>query len=148
MATLRMKNPKAPVPLEAWEQKTFVAKCRQEAGIWPELNLLYSIPNGAKMKGYYVTQGGKTRRFCPEAQEQIDTGLLAGMPDLCLPVARGGFHSLYIEMKQIGKKADGEQEAMHERLRAQGHCVVVAQGHTAAWAAVKAYLEINAEAPK
>ena len=36
-------------------------------------------------------------------------GLKSGVPDLCIPVARGPYHSLYIEMKAQGGKPTESQ---------------------------------------
>jgi VRR-NUC domain len=144
VSTLRMRNPKPPVPDEVWEQKTFVAKCRQESATWPALSLLMLVANGARMPGrYYTNRRGERVRYCLEGQEQIDLGLLYGAPDLFLPVCAQGSSGLWIEMKRLGEKATVEQESLHARLREQGYAVVVAQGHAAAWEAVKAYLEIE-----
>ena len=53
---------------------------------YPELALLHHIKNETK-------EGA--------AQVAVDKvmGVKKGVPDLHLPVARGGYHSLYIEMK-------------------------------------------------
>ena len=58
---------------------------------YPELKLLHHIPNGG-------------RRDPIEAKHLKAQGVKPGVPDLCLPVARGNFHGLYIEMKP--KRAD------------------------------------------
>ena len=51
----------------------------------PDLDMLYHIPNG----------GSRNRK---EAYNLKLQGVRAGVPDLCLPVARGKFHGLYIEL--------------------------------------------------
>lgn len=53
---------------------------------YPELALLYHIPNGGK-------RDAKTATILKRQ------GVKAGVPDLHLPVARGGYHGLYIELK-------------------------------------------------
>lgn len=83
----------------------------------PELELLYAIPNG-----------GKRARF--EARRLHDEGVKAGVPDLCLPVARRGFHGLYIENKVIytsGRRntLSEQQKYWAHRLTAEGYQVVV-----------------------
>ena len=50
------------------------------------------------------------------------------MPDIFLPVARGKFHGLYIEMKLKGGRVTDLQQEMLERLRGQGYCAVVCFG--------------------
>ena len=56
------------------------------SGRWPALNLLHHIPNGGS-------------RNTKEAARLKRMGVLAGVPDLHLPVARAGYNGLYIEMK-------------------------------------------------
>ncbi len=52
----------------------------------PEVNMLYHIPNGGK----------RNEREAAALKRQ---GVRAGVPDLCLPVAKGKYHGLYIELK-------------------------------------------------
>ena len=68
------------------EQETVIQWARICSGKWPELKLLHHIPNGG-------------RRNAKEAAKLKRMGVLAGVSDLHLPVARGGYHSMYIEMK-------------------------------------------------
>jgi hypothetical protein len=61
---------------------------------FPELRLLFHIPNGG-------------RRDPVEARHLKEQGVKKGVPDLCLPVARGGFNALYIELKtEKGRTTD------------------------------------------
>lgn len=75
--------------------------------------IIYAIPNGGARD---MVSGRKLK----------DEGVLAGVPDLCIPVARHGFHSLYIEMKngQRGIVSD-KQKSVINRLKEQGHCCIV-----------------------
>jgi hypothetical protein len=51
------------------------------------------------------------------------------LPDLFLPVARGGYHGLYIEIKRSERgKVSPEQKMMIFLLQQQGYCVEVAHG--------------------
>ena len=50
----------------------------------PELKMLYAIPNGG------------ARNAITGALLKAE-GVKPGVPDLCLPVARGKYHGLYIE---------------------------------------------------
>jgi len=96
---------------------------------WPELYLLYSIPNG----GYRISKGmGIALK---------KEGLKAGMPDLHLPVARGKFHSLYIEMKTPKGPVRKVQKKMHRELRAQGNAVVVCRSANSAANVLVNYLD-------
>jgi len=69
---------------------------------YPELELLYHIPNG----GY---------RYKTTARRLKAEGVKAGVPDICLPVPRGGYHGLYIEMKAGKKQAYSVSRAMANR---------------------------------
>lgn len=55
-------------------------------GKYPELDMLYHIPNG----------GSRNKIEAANLRRQ---GVRSGVPDLCLPVARGNYHGLYIELK-------------------------------------------------
>jgi len=95
----------------------------------PALALLFAIPNGGA-------------RHPAVAAKLKAEGVRAGVPDLCLPVARGGFHGLYVELKAAGGRVAPAQQQWHERLRAEGYAVVVAVGWVAAARALCDYLGI------
>lgn len=88
----------------------------------PELALLFAVPNGAR------TSMSTARKLKAE-------GLKAGIPDVMLPVARGGFNGLFVELKRRkGGKASAEQLAWLEALRKQGYYAVICHGwNDAAW---------------
>lgn len=58
----------------------------------PELQLLYHVPN----------EGKRTWRTGARLKSE---GLKPGVPDLCLPVARGKYHGLYVELKRRDQRA-------------------------------------------
>lgn len=99
----------------------------------PELALLHHIPNGG-------------RRDPVEARHLKELGVKPGVPDLFLPVARGGYHGLYIEMKSETGHTSREQEDWGERLTVQGYRWQVCHGWEAAAAALEWYLSLPAEA--
>jgi len=73
----------------------------------PELRLAFAIPNGGKRDA--ITAG----RLKAE-------GVKAGVPDLMLPIARGEYHGLFIEMKRPksdGKEAGTEQTVQSEFMK-------------------------------
>lgn len=94
---------------------------------WPELELLYAIPNG-----------GRRGKF--EAARLKAEGVKAGMLDLHLPVPRQGFIGLWIEMKAGKNKPTPEQLRKTELLRAHGHKVVVCYSSDAAIKELREYL--------
>jgi hypothetical protein len=122
------------VPTEHQEQAKVVAWAEANRARWPELALVYAIPNFAGHMGGAVARlraGAKAKR----------EGRKAGVPDLCLPVPRQGKHGLYIEMKrQRGGTVSAEQRAWHIALRDVGHRVEVCRGATAAIEVLTDYL--------
>lgn len=93
----------------------------------PELHCLYAIPNGGK-------------RDAREAAKLKTTGTRAGVPDICLPVPRGKYNNLYIELKVGKNKPSPEQIKWHERLRANGNRVEVCYGWREAAETILSYL--------
>lgn len=93
----------------------------------PELALLYHVPNG----------GARDRST--GARMKLE-GVKAGVPDLHLPVARKGYHGLWLELKAEGGRTSPEQDKWLADLKDQGHCVLVAVGADAAWRYLVDYL--------
>ncbi|WP_085696471.1 VRR-NUC domain-containing protein [Pseudomonas sp. B26(2017)] len=92
--------------------------------------LLYHVPNGGHR---HKATAGKLK-----AQ-----GVRAGVPDLVLAVARGGYFGLYIEFKaQPPYDADVSpaQYAYIQALNAEGYLAVVCRGSFDAMEAIRAYL--------
>lgn len=103
----------------------------------PELGLLYAVPNGAKLPWKRDRRG---KRFSPEAMRLKDEGLRPGVPDMCLPAARNGYHGLYIEMKYGGNKPTADQVWWLEQLDGQGYLAVVCWGADEAIQTIKDYI--------
>lgn len=86
----------------------------------PELALLFAIPNGGD------------RHPAVAAKLQAE-GVQPGVPDLCLPVARHGYHGMFIELKAPGGTASEAQLEWIAALREQGYWAeVVESWHAAA----------------
>ncbi len=94
---------------------------------WPELSLLFAIPNG----GF---------RFTTVAGQMRAEGVKAGVPDVFLPVARRGWHGLFLELKTREGVAQKHQKRWHKALRAQGYRVEIARGWKQAWEILLDYL--------
>jgi hypothetical protein len=68
-------------------------------------------------------------------------GLKGGVPDICLPVARGGHHGLYIELKRIkNSRVTEEQLKWLENLAGQGYVAAVCRGADEAIDLITRYL--------
>ena len=115
-------------PKEDSEQAMLFNWAKMARGKYPELDLMYAIPNG----GYRSIKTAKLMKA---------TGVKAGIPDICLPVARHGFHALYIEMKRRkGGTVSVAQKSMINALAEQGNLAIVCRGMDEAIEALKNYL--------
>ena len=116
------------IPTEAQEQETLFAWARMQEGKYPELALLHAIPNGGS-------------RHPVEAKHLKAQGVKAGVPDICLPVARQGYHGLYIELKRMkgGRVSEAQQKWMDD-LRDQGYKAEVCHGFDEARREIVVYL--------
>lgn len=117
------------IPTEAQEQTTLFQWAKLREWQWPELRLLHAIPNGGS-------------RNPIEARHLKEQGVKAGIPDIFLPCARGGFHGLYIEMKRRkGGRVSIEQKKAIIALREQGYRVEVCNGWEEARDIITEYME-------
>lgn len=110
-----------------------VIKWSQQPSIrakWPELASLHHIPNGGT-------------RDAVEGKHLKAQGVKAGVPDLCLPVARGQYHGLYIEMKTETGKTSDAQEWWGEFLLEQGYFWEVCRGWESAVRVLEWYLSLK-----
>jgi hypothetical protein len=120
-----------PVPKEASEQKWLFQWAANSLGKHPELALMFHIPNEGKRSR---TTGARMRQ----------EGLKRGVPDIFLPVPRGGFHGLFIEMKRIkGSKTSDDQKGWLEALHRQGYQAFVCKGWCEAADRIEEYLEVK-----
>ena len=94
----------------------------------PELRLLFHVPNGAE-------------RHPAVAAKLKKQGVKAGVPDLFLPVARGGWHGLFVEMKKRkgGRVSDAQKQWISD-LEGEMYRCVVANGAEEACDAIFKYL--------
>ena len=112
---------------EAQEQKFLFQWARMMEQKYPELELLHHIPNGGK-------------RNAREAASLKKQGVKSGVPDLSLPVARGGYHGLYIELKVGRNKTSDNQNRWLEMLMKQKYYVSVCYGWRQAADTLEEYL--------
>lgn len=111
------------------EQCALIQWCRIPANIarYPGLDLISASLNGVKLS---KAQAGKAKA----------AGMLAGEHDLRIPVPRGGFVGLIVEMKAGKGRPTPAQLWYGERMEAEGHCVRYAWSWLDARAVIIAYL--------
>jgi len=115
---------------EAGEQVALFQWAELTERRYPPLRLMYHIPNGGRRD---VVSGAHLK-----AQ-----GVKAGVPDICLPVARGEYHGLYIELKAAeGKTTSDAQRKWITALRRQCYRVVVCYGFEEAKDEIEHYLKM------
>jgi hypothetical protein len=126
------------IPYEHDEQVAFFQWADLQKGVYPELDLMHAIPNGGKLP--YRKIGNVF--VSPQRMKLIKEGMKSGVPDIHLPVARGKYHSLYIEMKRQGEKPRDTQEEWFVKLRAYDNYVVVCYNCDEAINETKKYLKL------
>lgn len=115
-------------PIESLEQQWLFIWAELEKITYPCLELMHHIPN----------EGKRSRATGRRMQA---AGLKKGFPDICLPVACGRYHSLYIELKRVrGSYLSDDQIKWLNMLSAQGNCVAWCQGHENATKVILEYL--------
>lgn len=116
-------------PSEADEQRNVMEWAELQSPAYPELRLLFHIPNGGS-------------RDVREARNLKLQGVKSGVPDLMLPAPRGKYHGLFIEMKRQknGRVSDNQREWL-EALTEQGYRCEVCRGGMEAVSTIKKYLK-------
>lgn len=121
---------KKSIDREGQEQAVLMIELRIRM---PEVaDLIFHVPNG----------GHRVKAVAAKLKAQ---GVKAGIPDLVLPMARGGFFGLYIEFKATPPNDAAISDSQHERIRklnAQGYLAVVCYGHFDAMEQIRAYLRL------
>jgi VRR-NUC domain. len=99
---------------------------------YPALALLHHIPNGGA-------------RDAVEGKRLREQGVKPGVPDLCLPVPRGRYNGLYLEMKKPGGTESPEQVWWREKLTEQGYFSTVSHGWESAVQVLVWYMGLKEE---
>lgn len=94
---------------------------------YPDLDLMHHVPNGGK----------RDARTATSLKKQ---GVKAGVPDIVLPVGRGGYFGLYIELKTGKNKTTVKQQEWIKRLKDNNYCVEVCYGWIEARDVIEKYL--------
>ena len=114
---------------EREEQELLFQWAELKRGMFPDLELMFHIPNGGS-------------RNVIEAKNLKKQGVKPGVPDICLPVPRWGWHGLFIELKrQKGGRATPEQLEYIEDLKDQGYAAEICHGFDEASKFILDYLE-------
>ena len=114
--------------LEAQEQENLITWCNLQSRKYPELNLIFHIPNGGSRN--------KVEAFNLKKQ-----GVKAGVPDLFFPVAKKGYYGLFIEMKVKNNKPTENQKKWLNALAEQGFLTTVCYSFEEARKTILNYLE-------
>ena len=119
------------VDREGLEQAALMAELR--ARMPAVADLVYHVPNG----------GHRHKAVAAKLKQE---GVVAGIPDLVLTMARGGYFGLYIEFKATPPNDAAISASQHERIRKlneQGYLAVVCRGHFDAMEQIRAYLRLG-----
>ena len=135
------------IPTEHQEQVAVIQWAKAMHTVLPELKLLFAIPNGGMRPRVKFFKKGKIVDISPEGQKLRKEGVQPGVPDLLLPVARHGYHGLFVEMKRNGESQSPAQEAWEALLLDQGYAVSVCHGTDVAIAELSGYLALKAWKP-
>ncbi|MBK0059632.1 VRR-NUC domain-containing protein [Pseudomonas sp. S44] len=128
----RYKPKKASAKRVDREGPEQAALMREVELCYPEVfELIYHVPNG----------GHRLKEVAVKLKAQ---GVKAGIPDLVLAMARGGYFGLYIEFKATVDPApvSPSQQACIRRLNEQGYLAVVCRGHFDAMECLRVYLAL------
>lgn len=116
------------IPTEDEEQIWLFSWAKLNSGKWPELELMHHIPNGGM-------------RSKSEAARFKAMGVKRGVSDVFLPVSKGGYHGLYIELKAKDGRPEKEQTDWIAAVREQGYYAAVCYGGFEAANLVEAYIK-------
>lgn len=92
---------------------------------------------------HHVPNGGQRHKAV--AAKLKAQGVKAGIPDLVLTMARGGYFGLYLEFKATPPNdapVSASQHACIRRLNDQGYLAIVCRGHFDAMEHLRAYLRM------
>lgn len=115
---------------EDTEQINVIDWCRWQRREHPELELLHHCPNGGN-------------RNKAEAVKLKQMGVVAGVPDIHLPVPKGIYTGLYIEMKYDKGRIEQSQRDFLNLAAGYGNYCVVCYGADEAIKIIKEYVSLK-----
>lgn len=95
----------------------------------PELKFMYAIPNGGS-------------RHPAEAKNLKKQGVKSGVPDICLPLPKGKYCGLYIEMKVGKNKTSDNQNEWLGYLKSKRYATAVCYGFEEARKTILNYIKL------
>lgn len=114
---------------EATEQEKVVSWCFHREALYPELKWIHHCPNGGSRQ--------KKEASCLKAQ-----GVKPGVPDLNLPIPKGAYVGLHIEMKYNTGTIEAEQKEWIKAMKAAGHFACVCYGYDYAIKVIDEYVNL------
>lgn len=113
------------------EQVALIKWCASHVTEYVGLETIYAVPNAVsdrKRLGYLIAEG-----------------LKGGVSDLVLPIARGQYHALYLELKKRngGNKGSGKQHSWARAMTHYGNKHVFAWGFKNARQAIIDYYDLG-----
>ncbi len=114
---------------EDTEQASIIGWAQWQQGRDSELRMLYHCPNG-----------GSRNKI--EAAKLKQMGVVAGVPDLHLPVPKGVYHGLYIELKYGGGRLEKSQREFLQAAAGYGYYAVCCYGAEMAIRIIQEYLNL------
>lgn len=123
------KTTALPCPPEDDEQIALFEWINLQLGRWPELVYAYHVPNGG-------------HRNKLTAMVLKGMGVKRGVPDVHIPVPKGPYHGLWIELKkQRGGRLEQEQRIWLSAMKRLGHYCVCCEGWEEAARYIEAYMQ-------
>lgn len=95
---------------------------------YPELKLLFHVKN-------------ETTEGAARVASDKSMGVRPGVPDLCLPVPKGNYHSLWLEMKNEKGRPSEAQKWWIKELNLQGCYAAICHGWEEAVRVLEDYLD-------
>ena len=117
---------------EGTEQENVISWCFHHERLYPGLKWIHHCPNG-----------GKRQRA--EATRLKAQGVKAGVPDLHLPIAKGKYIGLYIEMKYDKGTIQKSQKEWVAGMVAAGHYACFCYGYDNAVKVIEEYVNLGPE---
>ena len=100
------------------------------------------VKPGSKIANYLLAIPNGGRRNPREGARLKAEGVKPGVSDLLLPLRRGGFAGLWIELKAPGKKPTPEQRDWLERMRSAGYFATWCDDWQRAAEVITGYLDL------